>query len=251
MLNNIKIAFSDLDGTLTNDKKIITEETIHALKKLKEKNIKLVLASGRWDTFLLDYDKDINLFDYLVCNNGAEVYDIKNKKAIKEEILDKELVNNIKQYCESIGVDLFLNILLGRIGIDEEIKSNVYQIVLKCNKIEQVDKLIEYAKENNIKIPYISLAYYLKQENKNISINFNTMSTDKGTSIEYLLNYLNINKEDSICFGDNTNDIDMFNACGIKVAMQNGLKELKDMADYVTISNDEDGVAYFINTKIL
>ena len=95
MLSNIKIAFFDLDGTLTNNEKIITEETIFALKKLKSKNIKLVLASGRWDKFLLDYDTHINLFDYLVCNNGAEVYDIKNKKAIKEEILDKDLVEEI------------------------------------------------------------------------------------------------------------------------------------------------------------
>lgn len=247
MLDKIKIAFFDLDGTLTNDKKLISNNTYEALKKLKEKNIKIVFSSGRWDSYMLDYDSNLEIVDYLICNNGAQVYDVKNNCVIREDILKEEMILDIKKYCLSKNIKVIFNGLFKQFINDEPINTNIYQAIIICSKLVQVDNLIEFAKDKSFKITYISLAYYKKEENRNYSINFNTITTDKGNSIKYLLDYLNIKKHESICFGDNHNDISMFNNCGIKVAMDNGLKELKDMADYVTISNDEDGVAYFIN----
>ena len=61
----------------------------------------------------------------------------------------------------------------------------------------------------------------------------------------------NIKKEESLCFGDYVNDLDMFDACGFKVAMENASAELKKKADFITLSNNNSGVAYFINKYII
>ena len=72
----------------------------------------------------------------------------------------------------------------------------------------------------------------------------------KGNAINSLLKILNIKKENSICFGDSINDISMFNNVGISVAMGNSIDELKNIADYVTDTNDNDGISKFCNEYI-
>lgn len=247
MFDNIKIAFFDLDGTLTNSDKLITEKTIEALKTLRNKGIKIVFSSGRWDSYILNLDNNLNIVDYLICNNGAEVLDAKNKVIIKEDSLTKDIIDDIQNYCLVNNIDLIFNGFFNQFNGSEEIKTNVYQTIISCHKLNEVDKIIDYVKDKDFKISYISSDYYRKIENSNYSINFNLITTDKGDSIRYLLNYLNIDKKDSICFGDNDNDLGMFDSCGYKVAMENALQDLKDKANFITLSNDKDGVAYFIN----
>ena len=66
-----------------------------------------------------------------------------------------------------------------------------------------------------------------------------------------LKNYLSLQKEDILSIGDNVNDISMFKTCGYSVAMGNALPNVKSIADYVTLDNEHDGVAYFIQQKLL
>ena len=84
--------------------------------------------------------------------------------------------------------------------------------------------------------------YFFDITNKDVS---------KGVAIEKVLKHLNISKENSIGFGDHINDYDLFNAVGFKVAMGNANEKLKEKADYVTLTNDENGVADFINKYLL
>ena len=90
-----------------------------------------------------------------------------------------------------------------------------------------------------------------KKDQKSYYADINNNSTSKGRGITSFLNIFNIKKEDSLCFGDFINDIDMFKACGYKVAMKNASEELKEIADYVTLSNNEAGVGDFIEKFIL
>lgn len=249
MLENIKIAFFDLDGTLTNSKQLITENNINALKYLKKKNIKIVICTGRWDNYVINYNKS-NIIDYIICNNGSEIYDLNNNKLINSETLSSDTINNINKYCKDNNLDIIYNGLLKRYKINDVINNNVFQGVIICKEKEEVNKLIEFAKKIDTKITYISSSYYKNINSNSYTTNINLIETSKGNGIKKLLKHLNINKEDSICFGDNNNDIDMFLNCGIKVCMENGLKELKDIADYITLTNDEDGIAYFINNYL-
>ena len=247
-MDNIKIAFFDIDGTLTNNNKIITDKTKESLKYLNDKGIKLVLASGRFDDFALEYNKDLNVFDYLICNNGAEIIDIKNNKLVYFDNLNTKLdliVNNLNTK------EIIFNGFHKQYTLEDNYKDNyIYQVVALTHSKEEVENIIVFTKNNDLKVTYISSAYYNDLESGKYTTNINLLNTSKGHAIKILLSILNINKENSICFGDNDNDISMFNECGIKVAMDNGMEELKDMADYVTINNNEDGVAYFIDNNI-
>ncbi len=247
-MDNIKIAFFDIDGTLTNSNKIITDKTKESLKYLHNKGVKLVLASGRFDDFALEYNKDLNVFDYLICNNGAEIIDINNNKLIYFDNLTTKLdliINNINTK------NIIFNGLHKEYTLEDNYKeNNIYQVVAITKTKEEVNNIIEFTKKNDLKVTYISSAYYKDIDTGRYTTNINLENTSKGHAIKILLSILNISKDDSICFGDNDNDISMFNECGIKVAMDNGMKELKDMADYITLNNNEDGVAHFINEYI-
>ena len=84
-------------------------------------------------------------------------------------------------------------------------------------------------------------SFYLDVINNNVN---------KGSGVKALLDYYGIDKEDSLCFGDFVNDVDMFLACGFKVAMDNACSSLKEKADFVTLSNDENGVSYFLDNYL-
>ena len=81
-------------------------------------------------------------------------------------------------------------------------------------------------------------------------INIAYNNVNKGNAINYFLEFIGAKKEESICFGDHFNDNEMFEVCGYKVAMENSSDELKLKADYITLSNNEDGVAHFIENYI-
>ena len=247
-MDNIKIAFFDIDGTLTNNNKIISDKTKESLRYLHDKGIKLVLASGRFDDFALEYNKDLNVFDYLICNNGAEIIDINNNKLIYFDNLSTKINIIVNEFNNN---EIIFNGLHKQYSINDNYKdNNIYQVIVITNTKEEVNRILDFSNKNNLKVTYISSAYYNDLEPGKYTTNINLSNTSKGHAIKILLSILNINKSDSICFGDNDNDISMFNECGIKVAMDNGMEELKDMADYITINNNEDGVAHFIEEYI-
>lgn len=245
-MNNIKIVFIDLDGTLTNKNQIVSEKNIEALKLLKDKNIKIVITTGRWDSYVYNLI-DLSLIDYIISNNGACIIDTKSNKVIYENSFSKEDIDTINSYCISNNYNLIYNGLFKRYNINDKIDGNIYQGVIICDSIDKMDKLIEFTNNtNNLKLAYISYAYYKKIIKNEYTANINLKETNKGTTIKYLLNQLNLSKENSLCFGDNNNDINMFEQCGTKVAMENSLDELKEKADYITLDNNNDGIYYFI-----
>ena len=249
-MDNIKIVFIDIDGTLTDSNQNISIENIDALKTLSNKNIKIVLCSGRWDTYMLKYDEGLNIIDYMITNNGASIVDVKNEKVIYEDVLNDSEIKIISEYCKNNNLKIIYNGKLNRFDSYNQIKTPIYQGVITCTSREEIKKLLEFTKENNLKVPYISYAYFKNIDSNKYTVNISSINTNKGKAIKKLLELLNINKKDSMCFGDNENDIEMFNNCGIKIAMENALEELKNQADYITLSNNENGVAAFINKYI-
>ena len=78
-------------------------------------------------------------------------------------------------------------------------------------------------------------------------MDINNEEVSKGEAVKNLLKALSIKKEESLCIGDFINDKSMFNECGTSVAMKNSVNELKEMSDFITLSNDKNGVAEFLN----
>lgn len=267
---NVKIAFFDIDGTLTNSNKEIDKSTINALNKARENDIKLVLCSGRSNEYLLKYAALFKNIDYLISSNGARIYDIKNDKNIftntlnELDIIDIYNYTNENELCLTITSDklAFLNnytpitnedVNMIRIkNIEDILDKNLYQFIIVDKNLEKLIKLENYLNnKNNIKLINYSLSYLKKEISNYYFFDVVNKDVNKGTAIEKLLKYLNIDKEYSICFGDSVNDIDMFNASGIKVAMGNAIEELKNKGDYITDTNNNEGISKFFNENIL
>jgi Cof subfamily protein (haloacid dehalogenase superfamily) len=268
-LKNIKIAFIDIDGTLTNSKKIISNETIKSIKKAKEKGIDIVLCSGRTNKYVCEFSE--KLFDsrYVISSNGAEIYDLNSNLDIYKNNIDFEIIKDIWQYSNnnSIGCIVntkdirFCNSFLQNITDSNKLEikdvdilkdKDIYQIVIDSNDYQKMLEFKKYIDENN-KINAINIAkeFSNKELGRNYFFDIVNLKTSKGEAIKFLLKYLNLEKENAICFGDSINDYEMFSECKVKVAMENAMQELKDKADYITLSNDKNGISYFFEKYII
>lgn len=265
-LNNIKIAFIDIDGTLTNSKKEITNTTVEAVKKLTSKGIYVVLCSGRTNSYVCEFSKTANASNYVITCNGAEIYDYKKKKNIYSNKLSLKDVTALWNYCKERNIECNINteykrytnkennqgkVLINNIKEIENI--DVFQVVAGHQSLEVMDEMKEYITLSpTLKIANAS-SIYLKRllEGNGYFFDITNKDVSKGAAIEKVLKHLNISKENSIGFGDHINDYDLFNAVGFKVAMGNANEKLKEKADYVTLTNDENGVADFINKFLL
>ncbi len=264
MKHDIKIAFFDLDGTLTNNSKEITEVNKKALQLLHDHQVIIALASGRNYAYMKKIAQELGCCDYLIANNGAIISD-GNGQFIYQANIKKDLVNDMWSYAKDHHIGIILNGINNCyennfcqinwpniITLDDinELPEDVYQIIYNTLEHDKVNHLINYIQRKQLTISYISKVFFQKILDAPVSVDVNDFDISKGKSITILLDKLNISKEDSLCFGDNFNDIGMFESCGIKVAMENAHPDVKKHATYVTKSNEEDGISYFINNYI-
>ncbi len=275
MNDNYKIVFIDIDGTLVNDEKQIPKENIETIKKLKTKGIEVVLASGRPYHSIEKYSNIAGAMPYIIGSNGGVVVNYKEDKLLYNANIDKPLALGILKFVKVNS--LFTAITLsGNLVLENEMYS-----LTKENRDELivVNSLEEYLKNTNESIIKFSIMSDNKEDlqiarekliNKfNITItNVDTFVipnkyrkagknpyvmdvmkeyVNKGEAIKKLCKYLNLNTQEAIIFGDGLNDIEMFELDAYKVAMKNAKDKIKEMADFVTISNNEAGVAYKLN----
>lgn len=270
-LKNIKSVFLDIDGTLTNSSKEITEQTKAAIKKARDKGIYVVLCSGRSNKDVCKYSREASASNYAISSNGAQIYDYETNENLYKNDIEYLDLKNVWEYCDKNNLELILSgendqygnknfcsdMYKDKVIVDdvEDLKNvTIYQIIVNSNSYYDMEDCENYIKLNkNLRIANYSREYISKDKNSKepYYIFINNKSADKGTAISEFLEKKNIKKEEAICFGDRINDITMFKNCGYKVAMQNADKELKELASYITLSNNEDGVADFLNKYII
>ena len=269
-LENIKVIFIDIDKTLTDNKRQVPKENSLAIKKVVDLGILVVLCSGRGFSYAGQKAKEACASEFLITSNGAQIYDFKNHKSLYENKMSKETVKNLLEELKEIGVECILNTSSTRFGtknlkrkIDKEEKfftsvddignENILQIVCEVSSYSSMEKLIKIVnKYEDLIILNLCSTFLEHVENENnYYADINNYNVNKGEGIKKFLELFNIKKEESLCFGDYINDVEMFEACGYKVAMGNASKNLKEKADYITLSNNEAGVAYFINKYLL
>ena len=279
MNNKYKIVFIDIDGTLVNDEKIVSEENIKAIKKIKEKGIEVVLASGRPYHSIEEYSNTVGAIPYIIGSNGGVVANFVEDKKIFTTNIEKEVALEILKVIKENDI-YFTVTISGNLIVENEqygmSKENRNEIVVLKNSAE------EYLQETNEPIIKFSIIddekEKLEKVRKEIIERFNIDATEvdefmilkkyrkpennykvpyimdimprgisKAKAIEEMCNYLKINLSQTVVFGDGLNDIEMFNVGGYKVAMGNAVKKIKNLADVVTKTNNESGVAYELN----
>lgn len=269
---SIKAILLDIDGTLTNDKKIITNHTKNALLKAQESGIKLVIASGRPSKGIYKYGDQLDMSNnhgLFVCFNGAKVIDCQSKECYVDVTIDvntsKEVLRHMKNF-DVIPVLYNDKYMLVEDVYNCNIKDgdrqfNVIEYEARMNgfKLMEVESLEEYVNLPQNKILTAGDSEYLKKVYKDMSkpftdrlsmmftanfyYEYTAKGIDKGNALKIALDKLNIKPEECIAFGDAENDIPMLKLAGIGVAMKNGQDCVKEIADEVTDDNNHDGIA--------
>ncbi len=260
-----KIIALDIDGTLTNSEKKLTPPTKEALLDIQERGYKVVLASGRPTPGMTSIANELCLDkfgSYVLSYNGARITDWHTKEVIYQKILPLSVIPDLYEAAIEGGVGIISyeddNIVAGT-PIDD------YMLIeSKINKldIKYVDNFPEYMNfstnkclmtgehgilqkvEQKLKKKYKSLLSIYFSEPYFLEIM--PQNVDKAQSLLTLLNTIGLTSEEMICCGDGFNDISMLEIAGLGVAMENAQESVKAAADYITRSNDEDGILHVI-----
>lgn len=260
----------DLDGTLTDSNKKLSKINIDAIHKAIEKGVAIILASGRPVLGINHIAKELSLAEkggYILAYNGGNIIDCKTNEIIYERILPEQCIKTIceaAQRNQVIPMTYFENVIVSENDDDEymikeaicnsaEIKKveNLVEFVdypvAKFLVVGEHDKLLPVQEELLSKFPGILDAFF----SESYFLEVVPAGVAKSTSLESLLKILNIDREELMACGDGMNDIPMLEYAGFSVAMENAYSKVKEYADYITLSNDDNGVAYVIEKFIL
>lgn len=248
----VKMIFSDFDNTMLcyhSDKNKFSEYQIDILKKVKDKGIKFCIVTGRCVSFFYNNFKEIlEYVDYIISNNGACIYDVKEEKYIDSIYIEKSDFDKLVDYIEFKGYDLLFNYEDGQYdSIDDasKVREICNQVVLFFGKDKYDEVLIDFSN-----IPGF-IVNNIAEHVDYVSIDINNKLVSKGESIKKLCDILNIDKEDTIGFGDGDNDISMFYNVGNSVCPDNASDKIKLVAKEIIKCAYDDGIYEYIEDKIL
>lgn len=266
----IKLICIDVDGTLVNNFKRITKRTLNTLLMAQNSGIKVAIASGRPLSGLRRYADKLQLDKYkgaLSTCNGAIALDYSTKKIIGDHTINLSLTHSFIDYIEKYrvatlvytGTNFYTNMVNPIVKfIIEKVTHQKPVYSKRLNDIIDFDPNNIVMVASNRKLAKIK-SDIEKEFGDKMHITFTGKSSleampkdvNKGTSILDLAEYYKLNIEEVLAFGDGHNDYEMIQTAGCGVAMKNANKKLKEVADYITLSNSEDGVADYIERFIL
>ena len=271
-MTQIKLLVLDLDGTLTNSKKEVTPRSRKALRAAQEAGIKIVLASGRSPFGIMPLAKvlDLDLFgSYILAFNGGCIMDCRTGEVLYRNVLDPSFNRPLLELAEEYGV--------ASMSYKEDVSAvytafpdhPVIRLVARNNNlpichIEDMKGTVTYpvpkflymgdagtmAKvEKDMQERFAGKLAIYRSEDRILDIM--PQGVDKASSLAGLLKVLGFTREEMAACGDSYNDVSMIRMAGLGIAMANAVREAKDAADYITLSNDEDGVADAVERFLL
>lgn len=267
---NCKIIFLDIDGTLTNSQKIVTKRTLNVLIKAQQLGITLALASGRPDKGIEPFTKILQLEKfggYMLSFNGAKVKNVQTGEIIYENSLTLDAFKRAYELSKKYNVDIIT--YDNEYIISETVNNRYLDIESKINKIpiKTVSNMVGFIDYNPTKCLILGDGDYLATIEDDIKQSMGDLANvyrsepffieivptgiDKAKSIEKLINKIGIEHSKTMAFGDGFNDISMIKYVSCGVAMANGCDEIKSVADYITSTNDADGIAEFLESSVL
>ena len=258
-----KLIALDLDGTLTDDKKNITSHTLEALMQVQHQGVRVVLASGRPPYGMRPLARQLHLEQYggiILCYNGGHVEDCTTGEVYVERQLPEEVLPMLHRFQQESGMTLMtyyedkiytehpddeyvgisaFNNKMQVVGLTDFV-SQAPRPLNKCLMVGPHDKQVVWEKkirEATSSQLYVchSTPYFIEILPKGI---------DKGPSLVSLCHRLGISPSEMMTFGDSNNDKQMILLAGIGVAMGNADDDIRQVADFVTLDNNSDGVAH-------
>lgn len=271
----IRMIALDLDGTTLNNEGRLTDKTRAAIEAAIKKNVKVVIATGRVLSALPEELLEIKGIQHAITSNGANIIDLKTRRAIYQNFLKPEVVESLVETLRKYDymVEVFTR---NHAYIDKQVYRNVQSNGSIFNNTEYllstrrpVENIYEHILALKDSIENINLNIVSQQDRMRMreilerhsdicitsSFDYNLEicgeTTSKAEALGQLSKMLQINMDEVMACGDSHNDIEMLKKAGLSVAVANAKTEVKQVSKYITPSNDENGVAMAIRRFVL
>lgn len=281
----IQIIASDMDGTLLNDKMVISKENASAIKRAQAAGVHFIVSTGRGYTEIKPLIKDAGINCPLITLNGAQIFD-ENGRILSSSPIHDQLSSKIihylkkkKLYFEVVtSKGIFSDNKAKRIENFAELLTNVspetpYKLavtmaaarmeLMNINYIDRYQKLVDddhisifeivaFSNEGHkvldpIKDEIQQYENLIVTSSSSSNIEINHVNAQKGAALQAYADKLNVPMDNVMAIGDNNNDISMLKVAGVSYAMDNAITEVKQLATRLTASNTKDGVGKAID----
>lgn len=265
-----KLLALDIDGTLTNTQKDITPATLEKIIEAQEKGHIVAIASGRplpgirkiADTIELD-----RFGGYVLAFNGGRIVDYSTGEVVYQAVLDNDVVRDIYDYCLKAGCGMVTydgdRVITGT-DIDGYMTFEASINHMEIMRIDNFREYIDFPLNKCLLTADPDKAEKIEQElaekfgdqlnifrSEPYFVEIMPPNVHKATSLEKLLEVLDMDRKDLVACGDGYNDLTMIEYAGVGVAMANAQDIVKEHADYIILSNDEDGLVPVVDKFIL
>jgi Cof subfamily protein (haloacid dehalogenase superfamily) len=263
-MKNIRIVSMDFDGTLLTSNKKISDRTRKCLIEFKNKSYFIIGVTAR-NLLSVKNILDVSLFDYIILNNGSDIYYVGNDKVENVSNVTKEtakkIYNSFSDKCNQIDFCTPFKYL-----IKSKEKRDDRPFIKYINGLEEVNDSIsrmnvffEDDKKLNSSRKWIEKTFDdinvvkmidTDKLNSRMWLTINPKNTNKLSTLEKICKDLGCSIDDVVFFGDGENDLVLIENVGTGVAMENAIDIVKEKAKFVTLSNDNDGIAEFLENNL-
>lgn len=271
-MSHIQLVALDLDGTLFNNQSIISQANLSAIRRITDAGIHVVISTGRPFNGVPFAQLEGTGIDYAITANGSGIYRISTGECLFDDSMPEDMILPILAFLmqKDIHMDAFINgkgvsptkcrDTALKLPVPDSIKAYIADTRLR------VDDLGDYIHSNHLRVQKMTLNFLREPDgtlkdresvreflegNPQIScvcggynnLEFTRAGVSKGAGLLKLAGLLGVAPTDTMAIGDTENDMSIIDAAGIGVAMGNATPDVKAAADYITSSNEEDGVA--------
>ena len=270
-MNAVKLIALDLDGTLFNSQSQISAHNIDTIKKANEAGAAVVISTGRPYSGLPFEQLKGSGIRFAITTNGSAIYEIESGKCLFEEAMDEDIILPILDFL--LTKDIHMDAFIGGKGYTpvqcvaagQKLANPPALKHYILNTRVRVDNLPLFIHENQLKVQKMTLNFYPEgdifkdreevrkylESNPAVTtvsggynnLEFTRADVNKGVGLQKMAQLLDIPVAQTMAVGDTENDLAIIRAAGVGVAMGNATAAVKSAADYITTSNDEDGVA--------
>jgi len=274
-MSKVKLIALDMDGTLFNSQGEISEKDKAAIQKATENGVAVAVATGRaYSELPIEQLCQIGI-RYAITGNGSAVYKMPTMECVFSDCMEDELVCKILE--EAGKLDIYYDVYIkGLIYRPESVTHNIRKMDMPSSLHETVEKtrivvddLVAYIRETEGQVEKATLNFALLEDgtllnrDKTAEIldrypqieylsggfhnwEFTKKGVNKGSGLKFLAERIGVAVEETMACGDSQNDYSMLKAAKVAVAMGNAKEEIKAIADFITLSNEESGVGHAI-----
>ncbi|ENM5748446.1 Cof-type HAD-IIB family hydrolase [Vibrio mimicus] len=260
-----KLIALDMDGTLLNSQKQISPRTKQAIANARQQGIQVVLASGRPIDGMRSKLEELNLTghnDYVLYYNGSMVANVGSGQIIHQQIIDGKAAKRVARLAQEWGLNAHAfsqihGLITPKTSQYTEVEATLNGLTITEMDFEQladdhpIIKAMIVGEPDKLSHAISQLPEQWRKEFTVVQsapffLEFLNTGSNKGVGVKAIAEHLGIQANEVICMGDAENDHHMLEYAGLGIAMANAMEETKRIADHITLSNDQDGVAVAI-----